>query len=117
MSDPTATDASQNAQRPDASSASAAEPQASLVETAHQALKAVTTLGIAVDAALQQQLRRDPYVVLATAAGAGLVLGASPIGRFLLKTAVRAFGPRLMTSLVDDALRGQSSRRTAPDQS
>ena len=117
MSEPTATEESQHAERRAAPNDATPEPPASLLETADQAVKAVTALCVAADAALQRQVRRDPYVVLLTAAGAGLVVGASPVGRMLLRTVVRTLGPRLMTSLVDGALQGHSGATSAEEHS
>lgn len=79
----------------------------SVTQSADDALQSVSRLYDALDAAVSQHVRDNPYATLAAAAGVGFVLGGgmrSPIGQVLVRLSVRAFGPPLVSAAVNHAV-------------
>jgi len=79
----------------------------SLTQSADEAMQSVGKLYSALDSAVSQHVRENPYATLAAAAGVGFVLGGgmrSPIGQVLMRIGVRAFGPPLVSAAVNHAV-------------
>jgi hypothetical protein len=86
----------------------ASQPQPSgLTASADLALQSVGGLYNALDSAVSQHVRANPYAALAAAAGVGFVLGGgmrSPFGQLLVRVGVRAFGPPLVSAALHNAV-------------
>jgi len=85
----------------------AQQQSASLTDSADQAVQSLATLYTAADAALQQQMRANPYTTLATAAAVGFVLGGglqSSMGQVLMRWSVRALGRPILNAAINGVL-------------
>lgn len=116
MLDQTTSNASQGTaaahKQPTPQRPAAVQPQASLTESADQAVKSVATLYSAVDGVLARQVQDSPYTTLAAAAAVGFVLGGgmrSPIGQLLLRLSVRTFGPPLVNAALQSVIEKTSA--------
>ena len=81
--------------------------QASLTQSADDALQSLTTLYSAVDAALTKRMQDNPYATLAVAAGVGFVLGGglrSPVGQLLVRLSVKTLAPPLVNAALHNAV-------------
>jgi ElaB/YqjD/DUF883 family membrane-anchored ribosome-binding protein len=107
MLEQTTTQTPQASQGGAKTSATQAEPQQSLTNTADQAVQSVSALYTALDGALQRQVNDNPYLTLAAAAGVGFVIGGgmrTSFGQLLMRLSVRAFGPPLMNATLHGVL-------------
>jgi len=93
--------AQQSSSSAQAHSSQESSAQHGLAESADQALQSVGALYNAVDTVVAKQVRDNPYITLAAAAGVGFILGGgmrSPFGQVLMRVGVRAFGPPLVSA-------------------
>ena len=92
-------------------------PQASLTQSADEALQSLNTLYGALDTALTRRMADNPYATLAVAAGVGFVLGGgmrSSIGQVLVRLSVRTLAPPLVNAALHNAIERASALAAPP---